>query len=121
MSNNAFAMMPLRSVINITKLITVLSYELSPNFYTEGETHNFWEMVYVDRGKIYCHADDEVKLLKKGEIIFHQPNEFHSLKCDGVQSASVFIITFDCKSSAMNFFVKAPFNWLRSILNSCVD
>ena len=109
MSDHSFVMFPLKSVIHVTKLVTVLSYELSPSFSNRGERHNFWEMVYVDRGKIYCNADGEERLLRQGEIIFHKPNEFHSVTCDGARSASVFILTFECRSPAMRSFYDKSF------------
>lgn len=109
MSDHSFVMFPLKSVINVTKLVTVLSYELSPSFSNQGERHNFWEMVYVDRGKIYCNADGEERLLRQGEIILHKPNEFHSVTCDGARSASVFILTFECASPAMKCFYNKSF------------
>lgn len=102
-------MIPVRNVVSVTKLVTILSYELSPSFSTEGERHNFWELVYVDRGRIYCRADWETRLLKQGEMIIHRPNEFHSVACDGTESASVFIITFDCTSTFMKLLNKESY------------
>lgn len=126
MSNKSYSKIPLKTIFNITKVTTILSYELSPSFRTEGETHNFWEMVYVDRGKIYCHADEEVKLLKQGELIFHKPNEFHNIECDGTHGASVFIITFDCHSPAMKLFSERTFkasaehtHLIKKLINEC--
>lgn len=95
---------PLKKYINVTELITILCYDLAPNFRTEGERHDFWEMVCVDRGELRYRSEDAVRVLRSGEIVFHKPNEFHNIECDGVHSASVFIITFQCSSPAMKFF-----------------
>ena len=104
MTDTSFEMLPLKSVLNVTRLATVLLYELSPTYRNTGERHDFWEMVYVDRGTIQCRANDDVLLLEQGEILFHAPNEFHSVVCDGKHSASLFIITFSCNSPCMKYF-----------------
>ncbi len=109
MTDTSFEMLPLKSVLHITKLATVLSYELSPNYRNTGEKHNFWEMIYVARGVIRCRANENVLLLKQGELLFHAPNEFHSVECDGTHSASLFIITFSSHSPCMKCFCQKSF------------
>lgn len=96
--------LPLKNIFNVTQIVTLFCYDFAPNFHTEGETHDFWEFVYVDRGEIIYRADDRYHRLRQGEIVFHAPGEFHSHKCDGRHSASVFILTFDCRSSAMKYY-----------------
>ncbi|MBR3894815.1 MAG: helix-turn-helix transcriptional regulator [Clostridia bacterium] len=104
MSNQDLIKIPLKNILNVTRVITILCYDLAPKFRTTGERHDFWEMVYVDRGELFLHAEDKRCRLKQGEAVFHRPNEFHNIECDGVHSASVFIITFECQSAAMKFF-----------------
>jgi AraC-like DNA-binding protein len=78
--------------------------ELSKNFYYEGEKHDFWEMVYIDKGEMLCTADDKRFILKSGEMTFHKPNEFHNLSGDSSVAPNVSIMTFECKSRAMKHF-----------------
>ena len=103
---------PIKNVITISSIITINCYELAPAYFNQGETHDFWEIVYLDRGELSLHAGEKRMKLKQGEIIFHQPNEFHNIECDGKHSASVFIVTFVCRSSAMKYFreklIKVP-------------
>ena len=104
MSDNSFKKIPLKKTFNVTDVITILCYELAPSFSTEGETHDFWELLYVDRGRLSCISGDKSYHLSQGEVIFHKPNDFHSVRCDGTQSASIFIVSFKCTSTAMKFF-----------------
>lgn len=104
MTNQNFIRVPLKNILNISRVITIHCYDLAPTYYNQGETHDFWEIVYLDRGELNLRAGKRYHTLKQGEIIFHQPNEFHNIECDGAHSASVFIITFDCHSSAMKYF-----------------
>ena len=91
-------------IFNVEKLITIFYMELSKNFSYEGEHHDFWEMVYIDKGEMICTADKNRFILKSGEMTFHKPNEFHNLSGDNKTAPNVSIITFECKSRAMKYF-----------------
>ncbi|MBR7132684.1 MAG: helix-turn-helix transcriptional regulator [Clostridia bacterium] len=88
---------------NIEKIITIFYMEFSKNFYYDGESHNFWEMVYIDKGEMICTADKNKFVLKSGEMTFHKPNEFHNLSGNNSVAPNVSIITFECKSRAMRY------------------
>ncbi len=100
----SYIRIPLKNILNISRIITLYYFDFSPNYRTKGETHDFWEIVYVDSGELNLQGGETVHHLRQGEMIFHQPNEYHNVQCDGVHSASVFIITFECRSPAMRFF-----------------
>ena len=94
----------LANFISINKIVTIHYYEFSKNFSFEGESHNFWEMVYVDKGQVNIRAGLNEFTLKQGQVAFHKPNEFHTISTDGVNAAEVFVIAFVCSSSSMEFF-----------------
>ncbi|MBQ8415665.1 MAG: helix-turn-helix transcriptional regulator [Clostridia bacterium] len=126
MKNNKsrFIKTTLKNIINISRLVTVYCYDLSPNFSNEGETHDFWEIVYMDHGEATVRAGKRSLVLHQGEMIFHKPNEFHNIACDGAHSAYVFIMTFDCHSVAMKYFcdrvIKIPTE-LSSMITMLID
>ena len=109
MSTKPFKKTPLRKTLNIPDVITILYYELSPSFSTAGESHDFWEMLYVERGQVLCNSESESFTLHQGELVFHKPNNFHRISCDGVHGASIFIITFSCRSKAMQTLANNTF------------
>ena len=92
------------NLISISKIVTIHYYEFDKNFYYDGESHNFWEMVYIDAGNVKIKANNKEFHLKQGEIILHKPNEFHTLKTDNENAANVFVISFVCSSESMSFF-----------------
>lgn len=95
----------LQNVINISKIVTVHYYEFDRSFVFHGESHDFWEMVYVDKGQVEIRRDDETLILSQGEIIFHRPNEFHSIKA--FESApNFFVVSFVCNSPFMLYLEK---------------
>ena len=90
--------------IIINKIISIHYYEFSKTFKYDGESHDFWEMVYVDKGTINIKADKKNYTLSQGEIIFHKPNEFHSIYANEVDAANVFVFSFDAPQKSMVFF-----------------
>ena len=99
-----FTRISFNKIFNVDKIITIFYMELSKNFYYEGEKHDFWEMVYIDKGEMICTADEKRFVLKSGEMTFHKPNEFHNLSGDSNIAPNVSILTFECKSRAMKHF-----------------
>lgn len=103
--NNIFIKTKLDSVINITRIVTVHFFEYSRDFNFPGEKHDFWELVYVDKGTVEIQAADQKFLLSQGEICFHKPNEFHAIRA--YQSApNIIVLSFVCNSAAMRFFAE---------------
>lgn len=94
-----------KTLINISRIVTIHYYEFGPNFVFQGESHDFWEMVYVDKGKVQVRRDEEDLILKQGELLFHQPNEFHSIRSLD-SSPNFFVISFSSASPAMAYFEK---------------
>lgn len=98
-------------LINITDIHTIHYYEFDKTFEFIGEKHNFWEFVYVDSGAVTITQDGVSTILKQGEILFHEPNEYHTIKSYN-SDPNIFVICFECKSPAMNYFKKfrSPLN-----------
>ena len=113
----------LSSIINISKIVTIHYYEFDKNFVFNGEKHPFWELVYVDKGQVEICRDNEKIILSQGEIVFHKPNEFHSIKAFN-SAPNFFVISFVCSSNAMVYFEK--FNTtldknLKPFISSIID
>lgn len=89
--------------IKVESIILLHYFNYSKHFYFPGESHDFWEMVFVDSGEIIYTADETCGTLSKGSAIFHKPNEFHAIRTEDA-FASAAIITFISHSPAMRFF-----------------
>ena len=99
-----FTQFGFRKVFQIDKIITMFYMELPKNFSYEGEQHDFWEMVYIDKGEMLCTAGQNRFTLKSGEMTFHKPNEFHNLSGNNAVAPNIGILTFRCRSKAMQEF-----------------
>ena len=92
-----------KTVVDVTKIVTIHYYEVGREFVFSGERHDFWEMVYVDKGSVCITRDGEEVILDQGEVIFHRPNEFHTIRA--FESApNFFVISFSSSSVSMKYF-----------------
>ena len=91
-------------LFNVEHIITIFYMELSKNFYHDEEQHDFWEMVYIDKGEMLCSAGGNRYILKSGEMTFHKPHESHNLTGINNVAPNVSILSFTCNSRAMKQF-----------------
>ena len=94
----------LEITFDISEIYTIHYFEYFPDFDFAGETHDFWEFIYVDKGEVDIIADHMPIVLHKSEIAFHKPNEFHAVKANGKIAPNLVVISFTCNSPAMSFF-----------------
>lgn len=100
----SFTPLELARPIRIDRIYSVHYFEYGPDYAFVGESHDFWELVYADKGEVYVTAGSEEKVLKKGQMIFHKPGEFHNIRATGKDAPNIVIISFECKGEAMAFF-----------------
>lgn len=94
----------LHEEFTIKKIITIHYYEYMSDFTFDGESHNFWEFLCVDKGEADITAGEELLTLHRGDIIFHKPNEFHAVAANGVIPPNLVVVSFECNDSCMSFF-----------------
>lgn len=99
-----FGEITLKKTLSVSKLHSVHYFEFSKTYEFPGEQHDFWELVYVDKGEIIATAGDREFSVSSGEVLFHEPNEWHNIRANGTIAPNVMILSFQCRSAAMNFF-----------------
>ena len=85
--------------ISIGTIYSIHYYEYRTDFTFSGETHDFWEFVYADKGETIITSDQTEFRLKAGELYFHKPNEFHAVRSDGQIAPNLIVISFDLSVS----------------------
>ena len=100
----AYKSVVLEDSVTINRIISVHYFQYMSDFSFPGESHDFWELVCVDRGEIDALAGERRLTLKKGNILFHKPNEFHNVLTNGKVSPSLVVIGFECHSPAIKSF-----------------
>lgn len=94
----------LEDTLHIDELFTIHYFEYTNKFYFSGESHDFWEFVCVDKGAVKICMDDTEYVLHKGDIAFHQPNEFHNVSTYTLTAPNLVVVSFRCHSPLMDFF-----------------
>lgn len=92
----------LRDDITIDELFSMHYFEYTKGFAFEGESHDFWEFVYADKGEVIVTAGDRELTLSHGDAFFHPPNQWHSIRSENAANAVIF--SFSCHSSVMDWF-----------------
>lgn len=93
----------LPTAFTVEKLVTVHYFELSRHFSYPPETHDFWELHYVDKGTAISVSDGERITLKEGDILFHPPMTEHQLLAAGEDLPNVCVISFYTKPRELSF------------------
>ncbi|MDO4275498.1 MAG: AraC family transcriptional regulator [Eubacteriales bacterium] len=100
----AYESIYLENEIHVENIYTVHYFEYRSDFHFEGERHNFWEFQCVDKGNAEVQTDSGSHVLNRGQVIFHKPNEFHTLSAIGKSAPNIVVVSFGCNSPCMKFF-----------------
>ena len=85
--------------IYITKIHSAFSVEEAENFDYAGESHDFWVMVFIERGTAGITAGSRVFTCLPGTLVFHKPNEFHRIWNVGQGAMQFTIISFSVQGA----------------------
>ena len=88
------SLIPIKKAFDINGLYSAFRFDWDSSFVFSGESHNFWEAVFVVSGKVEVTEDENIYTLGEGNIIFHAPMEFHRIKSSSGSSPSGFILSF---------------------------
>lgn len=107
-----------KTAIYIEHLYSIHYFEYLKNYYYPGERHDFWELVYVDRGEIIASVEwaPGPQVLRQGDVLLYRPGEFHSFYGNGITAHNLMVISFSCRSPAMEHFMEHPFAHLDAAL-----
>ncbi|OCT12011.1 hypothetical protein A8709_29580 [Paenibacillus pectinilyticus] len=93
----------LQESLTIEHLMSFHYFEYAKGYVFDGEQHDFWEILYVDKGEVEVRADDIVHTLQQGSMIFHKPEEFHTVHVRHEHKPpNLIVIAFECHSEAMS-------------------
>ncbi len=100
----SFAGVLLKPLLEVFEVVTIHYFEYGCDFSFSGESHDFWEFLCVDKGEVEVVAGEVPHTLKRGDIIFHEPDEFHCLTANHRVAPNLVVVSFRCDSPAMDFF-----------------
>lgn len=95
--------------ININGLFSLFEKHYDKGYSFHGETHNFWECLYVIHGNVCVSGDDRIYNLSEGDIIFHKPMELHKFHVDDENGVDLLIFSFFADGELIPFFERKVF------------
>lgn len=101
MKDMIYLMHPLEDAATVSKIYTIYYLEYTKDYCSHGESHNFWELNYADKGTVYVSCGGEEYRIEQGSLILLPPNLHHRLRADGESPSNAFIVSFDAKSAAL--------------------
>lgn len=89
-----YQLCPLSNPMHIIALCSAFIDECDINFNFEGESHDFYEAVFILKGKAGITAGSDILCLEAGQMIFHPPLEFHRIWNAGSGPLRFLILSF---------------------------
>jgi len=84
----------------------------------DGESHDFWEAVFVLKGVAGVTAGETVYSLSTGNMIFHPPGEFHRIWNEGKESLRIAIVSFAADNFPIQSHLICPFSSATNIIHT---
>ena len=85
---------PIVREMNIVSMITAFRRVYDDNYYYRGESHDFWEILCVLDGTVSIAVESEVYELRKNQMIFFRPLEFHNMCSLNHTNPDILILSF---------------------------
>lgn len=103
-----FVLKNFKTEVKVNRLANVHYFEFTPNFHTTDDSHDFCELVYVDKGKVQISSEHYTGEMKQGSMIIHNANQNHSLTCREDIAPNIIIIGFECGAEALDRLTYSP-------------
>ena len=78
----------------IDSIVSIHYFEYPVDFYYPGESHDFWELIYCDKGRLRIHAGDRDLVLCHGQAFLHPPGQYHNVQVEDRESSNSIILSF---------------------------
>lgn len=98
------ALTEIKTEIELKGFYNIYYFEFGKYHTHPTETHDFWEMVYVDMGNIIAVTDGGNINLEQGQVIFRAPGERHAHISNMEDSNNLLVVSFSADGECMNFF-----------------
>ncbi len=102
-SDKEWKLYPVNSFVSLSGFYSLFLRSCACGYDFPGETHDFWECLYVVRGGVCVSGDDRIYRLSEGDIIFHKPLELHKFYVDGEDGADILVFSFEMQGTVTEY------------------
>lgn len=78
-----FYFTPLSKEIEINQIVSLHYFAYTKQFTFQGESHDFWEIVFCDSGEALITDNEQTFIMPQGCVFIHAPNHFHNVRPNG--------------------------------------
>lgn len=104
---------PVLPRIQVTNIMGCFYRIRTPGYRFRGESHNFFELTYVDTGSLFTEVDGKSYQLREKEIMIYGPGQHHSQHTSEDHSVSYVTIMFNMVNLARD----AKEDWYQVLTN----
>jgi len=98
----------LNDSVSVTGIVNLHFFEFGNDYMTEMERHPFYELIFVNSGRLYISSEDYNGYLEKNQLVIHRENSAHALRSTQENEPTVIIIGFECNSRLIDRFSSEP-------------
>ncbi len=100
---------PVTEQVHIENFFSLFQIHYENEFHFPGESHNFWECLYVLKGSVCVSGDERIYRLTEGDLIFHKPLELHKFYIDNKGGADLLIFSFSLEGTLTGYLQNKVF------------
>lgn len=105
------------SKINLKEILTCFYQVRKSNYVFPGESHDYYELTYIDHGKLDMTLDGKEYHLNKYDLIIYYPGQFHTQSTDEESTCSYLTIMFDMETKMDISLMNRVFKTRKDIYN----
>ncbi|MBQ4322239.1 MAG: AraC family transcriptional regulator [Oscillospiraceae bacterium] len=83
-------------MVTVTEIVTLFRRAFQPGVRPTGESHPFWEFVFVEGGVLDVCVGGKEYRLEENQLMFYPPEVIHEGKTPFQQETSLAIVSFSC-------------------------
>lgn len=105
------------SKINLKEILTCFYQVRKSNYTFPGEAHDYYELTYIDHGKLDMTIDGKEYHLNKYDLVIYYPGQFHTQSTDSESTCSYLTIMFDMETKMDVSLMNRVFKTRKDIYN----
>ncbi len=87
--------------LSLESVVSIHYFEYISHFTYPGESHDFWELIYCDRGTLEIFDGETWRTMPHGQAYLHPPGQFHNVRPAGEEAANSIIVSFYSNTDAL--------------------
>ncbi len=87
--------------LSLESVVSIHYFEYIPRFSYPGESRDFWELIYCDRGTLEIFDGKTWRAMPHGQGYLHPPGQFHNVRPAGEEAANSIIVSFHSETDTL--------------------